>query len=346
MSDLMSKMMASGAIKEVATLSESTLFNGKTMIPTNIPIINTALSGSVTGGLTSGLTFLAGASKNFKSLLGLLMVKAYQSKYPDGIILFYDSEFGITPEYATSLKLDTDRILHIPIPHVEALKFDLSKRLEAIDRKDRVMIFIDSVGNLASKKEVEDALNEKAVADMSRAKALKSLWRIATPYFTTRDIPCVVVNHTYKEIGLFPKDIMSGGTGGMYSANQVFFISKAQEKDGNDLAGWNFTITIEKSRFVRDKSKFSFLVTWDKGIHKWSGLKDLAMEFGYVTKPKVGWYQVMDPLTGESFSDKLMREKDLMESNEIWEHLLEETDFPNQIRARYLVGNVALEGGE
>ena len=33
-------------------------------------------------------------------------------------------------------------------------------QLENIERKDKVVIMIDSVGNVASKKELEDAINE------------------------------------------------------------------------------------------------------------------------------------------------------------------------------------------
>ena len=131
--------------------------------------------------------------------------------YKDSICLFYDSEFGITPEYIEANGIDTNRVLHIPIEHLEQLKFDISKRLEEISRGDKVIIFVDSVGNLASKKEVEDALDEKSVADMSRARVMKSLWRIVTPHLTTKDIPCIAVNHTYKEMSMYPKDIMSGG---------------------------------------------------------------------------------------------------------------------------------------
>jgi hypothetical protein len=49
------------------------------------------------------------------------------------------------------------------------------------------------------------------VADMSRAKALKGLFRMATPYLTMKDIPMLAINHTYQEMGLFPKAIVSGG---------------------------------------------------------------------------------------------------------------------------------------
>ena len=129
-----------------------------------------------------------------------------------------------------SFDIDIDRVIHVPLEDVEQLKFDLTKRLDEVTKGDRVMIMIDSIGNLASKKEVDDAMDGKSVADMTRAKQLKSLFRIVTPKLTTRDIPCIAINHVYQEIGLFPKNIVSGGTGIMYSANQVFIIGKAQQK--------------------------------------------------------------------------------------------------------------------
>jgi RecA/RadA recombinase len=211
MSSLMERLMKAGSVKGTSILSESQFFNEKETVPTDVPIINIGLSSKLDGGLSSGLTFLAGPSKHFKSLLGLLLVKAYLDKYKDAICMFFDSEFGITPEYISANGIDTSRVMHIPIEHLEQLKFDISKRLEEINRGDKVIIFIDSIGNLASKKEVEDALEEKSVADMSRAKTMKSLWRIVTPALTTKDIPCVAVNHTYQTMEMFSKTVMGGG---------------------------------------------------------------------------------------------------------------------------------------
>ena len=107
-------------------------------------------------------------------------------------------------------------MLHTPITNVEELKFDLIGQLDNLDRKDNVIVVIDSIGNLASKKEMEDTMNEKSVADMSRAKALKGLFRMTTPYLAMKNIPLLAVNHTYMEIGLFPKAIVGGGTGIYY----------------------------------------------------------------------------------------------------------------------------------
>jgi hypothetical protein len=46
---------------------------------------------------------------------------------------------------------------------------------------------------------------------MSRAKAIKSLFRIVTPQLTVKDITCIAINHTIQEMGLYPKTIVTGG---------------------------------------------------------------------------------------------------------------------------------------
>jgi RecA/RadA recombinase len=334
MSTLLEKMLKVGTTKTSSVLATSQFFNTKEAIPTDLPILNIAFSGSLDGGLLPGLTVVAGMSKTFKTMLSLYCMKAYLDQYKDGIALLYDSEFGITPEYIAGFDIDINRVVHIPIQNVEELKFDIVQKLEAITKKDRVFIMIDSIGNLASKKELEDAQNEKSVADMSRAKSLKSLFRIITPYLTTRGIPCLAINHVYQEIGLYPKAIVSGGTGIMYSANTVFIISKSQEKDGTELSGWKFTINIEKSRYVKEKSKLPFTVTYDDGIQKWTAIFDLAMEADFIRKPKVGWYQTVDPETGE-VSDKNWRHADLLGNDEYFEALVKNDDFKKFVEGKF-----------
>lgn len=336
---LLDKMLKAGSVKQAAALNDSAFFKDKDPIQTELPIVNIAFSGSLKGGLIPGLTVVAGESKSFKTLLGLYCMKAYLKKYPKGVALLYDSEYGITPEYLESFDIDTSRVLHIPIEDVEQLKFDIVGRLDEVSKGDNIMVMIDSIGNLASKKEVEDALNEKSVADMSRAKALKSLFRIITPRLTTKDIPCIAVNHTYKEIGLFPKNIISGGTGIYYSANQIFIISKAQEKDGTDLAGWKFTINIEKSRYVKEKAKLPFKVLYDSGIQKWSSLMDLAIESGHIQKATQGWYNLTDLSTGEIIEPK-RRGKDIEVDDDFFKELCQNDTFNTFVERKYKLQNV------
>jgi RecA/RadA recombinase len=297
------------------------------MIQTTVPMINVALSGSLEGGLTPGLTVFAGPSKHFKTAFSLLLAKSYLDKYEDAIVLFYDSEFGSPQSYFDSFGIDTNRVLHTPITDIEQLKFDAMSQINNIERGDHVIIIIDSVGNLASKKEVEDALEGKSVADMTRAKQMKSLFRMVTPHLTIKDIPMIVVNHTYSEMGLFPKQIVSGGTGIYYSADNIFIIGRQQEKDGTDIIGYNFIINVEKSRFVREKSKIPVEVTFEGGISTWSGLLDVALEGGFVIKPSNGWYS-------KKGQEQKVRLKDTY-TKEFWMPILTSKEFREFIEARY-----------
>jgi RecA/RadA recombinase len=312
------------------------------MIQTDVPMINVALSGSVDGGLAPGLTVLAGPSKHFKTSFGLIMASAYLKKYPDAVLLFYDSEFGSPQSYFKQFEIDTSRVLHTPITNVEELKFDIIGQMEGLDRDDKVVIVIDSVGNLASKKELEDAINEKSVADMSRAKALKGLFRMCTPYLNMKNIPLIAVNHTYQEIGLFPKAIVSGGTGIYYSADNIWILGRRQNKKGTEVTGYDFVINVEKSRYVKEKSKIPISVSWEGGVQKYSGLLDIAMQGQYVAKPSNGWYSRVDRETGELFESKVREAATLEE--DFWKPIFAETDFSDFLKQAYQIGgNASLE---
>ena len=331
---LVDKLKKNSKIKSTEIFEKSKFFVAKDMIQTSVPAINVALSGRLDGGLTPGLTVFAGPSKHFKTAFALLLAKSYLDKYDDAAILFYDSEFGAPQSYFENLGIDTSRVVHTPIMDIEELKHDLMTQLSEIEQGERVMIVVDSLGNLASKKEVEDAKDAKSVADMTRAKQMKSLFRMVTPYFTTKDIPAVVVNHTYKEIGLYPKDIVSGGTGVYYSADNIFIVGRQQEKDGKEITGYNFIINVEKSRYVKEKSKIPLNVTWDSGISKWSGLMDMALDSGHVTKPSQGWYQRSGDETKYRFKDT--------NTKDFWLPILTDEAFSTWIKNRYAISGTGM----
>lgn len=336
----MDKLQKNSKIEYTAVLDQSKFFGAKDMITTSVPMINVALSGKLDGGLTPGLTVLAGPSKHFKTAFSLLMAKAYLDKYPDAVMLFYDSEFGTPQAYFDAFGIDTSRVLHTPITDVEQLKFDVVGQLNNLERGDKVIIVIDSIGNLASKKELEDTLNEKSVADMSRAKALKGLFRMITPYLTMKDVPMVVVNHTYQEMGLFPKAIVSGGTGVYYSADTIWILGRQQDKDGTEIKGYHFIINVEKSRYVKEKSKIPVSVSFEGGIQRYSGLLDIALAGNFIVKPNNGWYQKVDRTTGELVGTKV-REKDTL-NKEFWDDILNSEEFKKYIIDNYQIGHSAM----
>lgn len=321
----MDRLKKASKIELASTFSDSKVIGQTDSIPTAVPALNIAFSGDIHGGVAPGLTMFAGESRSFKTLFSMLCAKAYLDKYDDAVLIFYDSEMGASKDYFNSLEIDMDRVFHVPITNIEELKFDIMSQLQELKRGDHAIIVIDSIGNLASAKEIDDAINEKSAADMTRAKQLKSLTRMITPYLNILNIPMIMVNHIYMEIGMFPKAITSGGTGPVYASNQIFLISRSQEKKGTDLVGYNFNINIMKSRMTREKARIPVTVTYDGGINKWSGLLDMALCSGHVIKPSNGWYQKVDPETGEVLGNKL-RAADT-NTEEFWESILNDPSF-------------------
>ena len=319
MASLVDKVMKNSTIKETALLETSTFFQKKELVQTKIPVLNLLQSGELDGGFGPGLTIWAGPSKHFKTSFVLTNMKAFLDKYKDGIVLFYDSEFGTPQSYFASFGIPLDRVVHTPITNIEVLKFDLMQQLDNLERGDKVFIAIDSVGNLASKKEVEDALEGKSVADMTRAKAFKSLFRMVTPVLSLKGLCMHVVAHTYDTMEMYAKKVVSGGTGLIYSADNIYIVGRQQNKDGQDVIGYNFVLNVEKSRYVREKSKIPIEVTFENGISPWSGLLDLALETGHVVKPSNGWYQ-------QKGEEKKWRAADT-NCKEFWIPILTKTDF-------------------
>lgn len=339
MASVLDKILKNSKIKETAVLTESKVFGKKEAISTSIPMLNVALSGELTGGMFPGILTVAGESRHFKTLFSLVIAKAFQDKHSDGIVIFYDSEFGSPPEYFASVGLDMDRIVHIPIKNIEELKFDIVNQLEGFDRKDNVLIIIDSVGNLASIKEATDALKENSAQDMSRPKQMKSLFRIITPYLNLKNIPLIAIAHTYKEQTLFPKDIISGGQGILLSSDNAWIITRRKDLESQKqkkTVGYEFVINVEKSRYVQEKSKIPITVTFGGGIKRYSGLFDIALEGGFLRKPKNGWYEPFDPVTGELLADKMFTEQHLLDNkDDIWNTLIEKTNFPDYVRTTF-----------
>jgi len=340
MSELLKRFKKNSTIADASILEKSKFFNEKDVIQTPVPAINIALSGVLAGGLTPGHTMWAGPSKHFKTAFSLLLAKSYMDKYPDAVMIFYDTEFGSPQGYFEAFGIDTSKVWHVPIMNIEELKFDIMHQLDDIKRGEHVIILVDSIGNSASKREVDNAMKENGAEDMTRAKQLKGLFRMITPHLTIKDIPLITVNHTYDDIASGGKiKKVGGGTGSYYSADNIFIIGRQQEKSikTGEILGYDFIVNVEKSRYVREKSKIAISVRYDGGIMRWSGLLDMALISGHVIKPKQGWYQRVNMETGE-IEDKNYREAGT-NNKEFWDPILNSPSFAKWVEDNYRVAN-------
>ena len=329
---LIDRLIGSSNKIEASTITDSKLFGNRDVISTVVPLFNIAFSGDYDGGYSSGITTIAGPSKHFKTMVGLVCMKAYLDKYPDAVVLFYDSEFGTPTGYFKSMDIDPNRVIHAPITDIENLTHDIVQRLKELSEgkgDDKVFIFVDSLGNTASIKEATDALDGKSVSDMTRAKAIKSMFRIITPRITALNIPLFVINHTYDSMDFYSKPIVSGGKGVMLSSDTVWIMGRRQVKDGKEVAGYDFVINVEKSRFVKEHSKLPISVSFEEGINKYSGLLDIALDTGHVYAPSKGWYAIL-PNTPTNDKPKAVRKADTF-TEAFWNAVLYNEDGTDRI---------------
>lgn len=332
-SALMKKILKESKNPYINALEDSEFLNRDDPIITHIPAMNLILSGKIDGGFDSGIVSIAGKSKHFKSFFALHMAKAFLKKNPDGIIVFFDSEFGSPIKYFKLVmgdEYDPDKFVHAPILSVEDLRTQMLNMLESSERGDKLMFIVDSVGNLASMKETEDTLDGKNTVDMTRAKALKSMFRLITPRLTMKNIPLVNINHTYQTLEKFSKEVQGGGTGNIYASDTIIFVGKQQEKDGKDLLGYSFILKSEKSRYVREKMAIPVLVMYDGGIYKYSGMFDLAVSYDIIKCPSQGYYTYGD-------SDKKLRRKVIEADDKIMEEIINDEKFKQLVESEFML---------
>lgn len=347
----MAQSLAERLIKTIksphaAMLNKSILTNEKTITTTRVLGMNIALSGDIWGGFQSGVTQWAGPSKHFKTLFALIQVKAYLDQFPDAMCILYDSEFGAPMSYFESLGIDPSRVIHVPVLTLEELRTEMVNTLEEIKRGDRVIVMIDSIGNLASKKETDDAISGKEAADLTRAKVAKSLFRIVTPHFAMKDINLIVVNHTYQTLEIHSRQQVGGGTGSYYAADNIFVLGRQQDRPaGGDVRGYDFVINVEKSRYTKEKSKIPIYVSNTGGLDRYSGMADLAIEAGLLSPAKKGYYFKVDLETGE-VEDKQYPLSKIEADREWMKNLTTNEKFQTFIKNKYQLAQSKLLNDE
>jgi len=320
---LKDKLIKNSKIKETSLIMESKIWSVKETLITRIPALNLALSGDLYGGMVPGVLQIAGKSRRFKSKFALEIADTFIKKFSEGVVLIYDSEFGMPKSYYNGMT--TENIIHSPITTVEQLKFDMASQLKLVDpdSKDKLLVVVDSLGNLPSTKEMEDAEKGNDVTDMTRAKGIRSYFRVIGATLNIKEVYLIVINHTYDPtVGMSKAEIVGGGGGPVYNANGIWIIGVNTEKDKDGTTtGFQFNININKSRFVRQNMKIPVEVTFEEGIKKWSGMLDLAVESGHVIRPNAQRYALATK------PEETFYRKDI-EDNDAFMETLMKTDFP------------------
>lgn len=323
--DLISRIKKNTIVNAVGSVEEINYFDRDDAVTTSIPALNIAFSGELDGGFYPGITMWAGQSKRFKTMFSLLMAKAFLEKYENGVILFYDTEYGAPNNFFDTLGINKDRVIVMPIDSIEQLESDMLIHMKSFNKEDHVMIILDSLGSLPSQKELDDALTQNHVVEMTRPKSFKGFFRTILPTLKNRKIPMVIINHTYKQMtGMYAKDVVGGGAGAYYSADSVFIVKRTPIKNKSDkVIGHYFHVHVDKSRITREGVVHNIAVEFDGPINKYSGLMEIAVESGHVKVPSAGWFQ-------KSGEDKKYR-LSATHNAKFWDTILEDESFKEYV---------------
>lgn len=329
---LINKLKKNSKVEATSVFADSDFYTEIEYIPTPIPLINLALSGKFfDGGISKGVTILAGASRSGKTIFMLLCLKAYLDKFEDAVGLLYDSEFSFTPSYLNAIGIDTNRVVVTPLGDLEDFKIDLINQLNGIEVGEHVFVGVDSLGSFYSSKEFSDALDGKEKTDMTRQKSMKSIMRMVVPESNIKKIPFFAITHSYETLEIYSKTVVSGGTGLMYAANTVLLFSRRKIQSTNE-EGYEFVIKIEKSRSCKDTIKLPLVAPRNGTFKKWSSLYDLAVEYGYINNGS--WVTI--PCLAE-YEDKKVRRKEIEDNDEFWKKMFTETNMVETIEKYFAV---------
>ena len=291
-------------VKEIGddfTKLASEIDDTETYVDTGSFILNALVSGSISGGVSGNkITAIAGESSTGKTFFSLAVVKNFLDTNPDAYCLYFDTEAAINRSLLESRGIDLKRVVVVNVVTVEEFRQKALKAVDIYQKKPEderkpCMFVLDSLGMLSTEKEINDALNDKQVRDMTKSQLIKGAFRMLTLKLGQAQIPMIVTNHTYDVIGAYvPTKEMGGGSGLKYAASTIIHLSKKKEKDGTDVIGNIIKCKTAKSRLSKENKDVGVRLYYDeRGLDRYYGLLELG-ETGGMWKNVAGRYDLGD----------------------------------------------------
>lgn len=275
-------------LKQPGFIGEAIVDNVKPRdyISTGNYLMNCLISADPYKGLPSNkILQLAGDSSTGKTFLSQELVLNAQKNGYD--VIYIDTEGAQDAEQLKKRGIDLDRMMIIPHNTVEDLNVDLTNILDKVDPvSDKIMIVLDSLGNLSTRKEVSDTLADSDKADMTRAKQIRKLFRLLSIRSAYKQVPVVIINHTYSSQSFIPMTIVGGGKGQAYGASVTITLTKSKDKgsDGRINGVFIKAKTDNKSRMARENMTVTLYLSYSTGLNTYYGLAELAEAAGLITK--------------------------------------------------------------
>ena len=284
--------MVSSIDDQAEIIADSAYSNIKEWISTGNFILNACMSGDIYKAIPTGrvVTF-SGTSGAGKSFLACSCCREAQKL--GYIPIYLDSEGAIDSDFVKRLGVDPTKMIIKKVNTImETSQFianlcdKLQEQQDKFGQHDKVIIVLDSLGNLTSEKEREDTLSGSQKADFTKAKDTKAMFRVCATPIAKLQIPWIVVNHVYQSMSFIPQNIQAMGSGIVYNASITIELSAAKLEDkendtaaksrqGSDAGTKNGVLVTAKpvkSRFCRP-IKIKFQIPYFKKPNPFVGLE-------------------------------------------------------------------------
>ena len=322
---------------DACMLNDSALSNVTDYIDTGCMVLNSIISGSLHGGVPVGrITGFSGPSQTGKTYIINKILAQAQQKGMHPVI--FDTEAAVDEGSTVGVGLDASGVKYVPVHVVEQCRNQVSAFLDSVieaGQQGKFIISIDSLGNLASQKEVDDVEKGKTAADMGlRAKGLKSMMRILTYKAAKAGVTILFSNHTYDDPGaMFPSLVknQSGGKGPVYLSSVLVQLARRDEKqdaarsedemlpEANKYSGVTLRALTVKNRFVPPFLQCEMYLNYKSGLDKYSGLKELAVNHGIINQAGSTFSLVVEEGMPER---KLGYYKNWSKDLELWDNII------------------------
>lgn len=266
-------------------------------VDTGCLALNALLSGTILndgfggkGGVpNNSVTAFAGDPATGKTFFVLGILKHFLDKNPENVGFLYETESAVRKSMATQRGIDTDRVLRAEPETLQEFRTMMLHHLnyyaEAKKNRPDALALLDSLGMLSTIKEVTDSTEGKDTRDMTRAQLIRGIFRVLRLKLAKLQVPLLVTNHVTAGIGQYaPPKVISGGSGLLYAADTIVLLSKSKDKDGTEVVGNIIKCKTYKSRMSRENQEVELKLSYESGLDKWYGMRQIAEKGGLLTK--------------------------------------------------------------
>jgi len=241
---------------------------------------------------------LVGEETTGKSSIAALIAKDCQNKGYIPIIIDCEGNWSANnAEFCKRWGLDINNMLFIKSIWIEDISLEMARIAE--NKMENMVIIIDSLGAMDSKKVLADALDKNDIkADQGQlAKRIKRLLKIIVSLVKFNNSILLTCGHIYSDPNSFSEKLY-GGNYFKLSSDIILRLFKypiyenpsAQtKKDKGKVVGNEIIAFTQKNRIAPEKQEAKINIEYTKGFDKLAGIIDLCLNIGFITRSGA-WY--------------------------------------------------------